>query len=234
MTAIATANPNVLLNQEQRLYVLKHGDGYSCLGYDVVDNYIAEFLARLGDASKVLAPAPKQAGTLEHYEYYQELLKVYAKTGDKKTWFDAGTPEAVQRLLERLRKDGTLVRMFYGDPETGRDSLEEWDTVGVVGRTGGIMRTPILVPEGEDGGFVISSRRLLKVVDVRTGKVLYQHKKYHLPALDICPTPDSEPHHKDYPFTGTVDGKSFARFKSKVKACNWVAFISGEHHQVPN
>ncbi len=236
MPATPTANPNLLLNEEQRLYVLKSEGGFSCLGYDVVEGYIAELLKRLGTASKApseasLAAAP--VGSAERYEYYRSLMRVYGRIGDTKTWFDAGTPQAVQDLLERLRKDRTTVRLFYGNPQTGRDSLEAWDTVGIVGRTTGVMHSPILVPRGEDGGGIISSARIVKVVSVLTGRVLYQHEKYHLPVLAVAETNPTDKDLKAYPFTVTADGRTEARFKTYAKACNWLAFISGEHHKEP-
>lgn len=231
MTATKTANPNISLNEEQRLYVLKCGEGYSCLGFDVVEGYIRQLLSRLGDASKATTPASGAIGSLERYEYYKDLLAVYGQIGDKKTWFDEGTPEPVARLLDRLREDRTRVRLFYGDPQTGRDALEEWDTIGVVGRTGGAMRSPLLVPDGEIGGTIISSRRLVKVQSLVSGRVLYQHPGYHLPDLLVCAAPESDKNAKAYPFTVNVNGETHARFRSYAKACSWVGFISGEHHE---
>lgn len=232
--AIATKNPNVLLNEEQRVYVLQSGAGYSCLGFDVVESYVQELLARLGDTSSATTPASGAVGSLERYEYYRALLTVYARIGDTKTWFSPNTPEPVQNLLERLRADDTPVRLFYGDPETGIDDLQEWDTIGTIGRTGGLMRSPILVPKNECGGGIIFTNRLLKVVSLTTGRVLYLHERYRLPELAINESDSPEKARKAYRFAVSANGTTAARFKTHAKACNWLAFISGEHNQAPN
>lgn len=231
--AIATKNPEVLLNESQRLYVLKSPGGVSCMGFDVVEGYVKELLARLGDKSTATTPASGPVGSLERYEYYRALLAVYARIGDTKTWFSPNTPDKLKSLLERLRADRTPVRLFYGNPETGLDSLDCWDTKGTVGRTGGIIRSLILVPKGDIGGGVISTDRVLKVVSTTTGRVLYEHEKYHLPALAIAESEAPEKADKAYRFAVSANGQTTARFKTYAKACNWLAFVSGEHNKTP-
>lgn len=233
MSAIANTPPVVTLNNDQRLYVLKYAGGVSCMGFDVVENYVSELLARLGDTSMATTPASGAVGSLERYEYYQALLKVYARIGDTKTWFSPNTPDKLKNLLERLRADRTPVRLFYGNPETGLDSLDCWDTTGTIGRTGGTIRSLILVPKGDIGGGIISTDRILKVVSLMTGRVLYEHEKYHLPELTIAESEAPEKADKAYRFAVSADGQTTARFKTYAKACNWLAFVSGEHNKTP-
>jgi hypothetical protein len=56
------------INQEQGLYVIAAGNGYSCLGFDVCAERIAGYAAWLG----VTVP-PLAKGTREHFEFYETL-----------------------------------------------------------------------------------------------------------------------------------------------------------------
>jgi hypothetical protein len=228
MTATAPESPSVSLNDDQRLFVLKCGDGYSCLGYQVVENYIQELMSRLGAPAVGAAPASEQVGSLARYEYYRQLFSQYAKKNDERTWFSAGTPAKLEHLLESLRKERTPVRLFYGDPQTGLDGMDCWDTVGTVGRTMGPMKSPLLVPKGDCGGGVISTNRVIKVVALASGWALYKHENYHVPELKIEASDMA-----GYPHRVTANGKTVANFKTTAKACNWLAFVSGEHNKVP-
>ena len=115
------------------------GCGFSCLGFDVVFKHLRVFVERLGEA--VVGPVPESAkGSLAQYEQYRLAVAAHAKNGDTRTRFDLETPAKVRGLLGRCRQDGTPVRVFYGDPETGRDCLEEFDTVGRIGRSTASMK----------------------------------------------------------------------------------------------
>jgi hypothetical protein len=228
MTAIATANPGVSLNDAQSLFVLEARDGYSCLGYRVVEGYIQELLARLGPAATGITAADDSLGSLARYEYYTQLMGLYARADDKSTWFSEGTSNELKALFERLRKDRRPVRLFYGDPVTGLDNLSCWDTVGIVGRTMGVMKSPILVPVGDCGGGIISTNCIVKVVAIASGCTLFKHNSYHLPELNL-----EASDMPGYPHRVRADGETQADFKTMARACNWVAFVSGEHNKVP-
>ena len=58
------------LNQERRLYTLKSGDGYTCLGFDNAERAIVGVLAWMG--FERIAKAPM--GTPEHYEEYRRVM----------------------------------------------------------------------------------------------------------------------------------------------------------------
>lgn len=235
----------VTLNNDQRVYVINSGHGYSCLGFDVVFSYIAELVNRIAKAGKVLpvaAPQVAEIGTLKQYEDYQSLMTVYRGLGDKETWFDARTPEKVRKVLERYRKSGARVRVFYGDEKTGRDWMEEFDMVGTIGRSMGPMRSPLLIPDNEDGGPALLTQCIVRMVDVETGKEVYKHEKYHLPKMELrelttesIKDQDGEKTLKSMGYTHGVwvedkDGKpcNHANFKSLGKAAHWMAFMAGE------
>lgn len=59
------------VNLEQKLYVLKCGDGYSCLGFENAEKRRAAVLAWLGHRP-VKVPA---LGTAEHFAAYEQAMK---------------------------------------------------------------------------------------------------------------------------------------------------------------
>jgi hypothetical protein len=62
------------INQEQRLYVISEGQGYTCLGFDVCEQRSRRLAEWLKETSTEI-PAP---GTEEAYQHYRDLLE---KTG---------------------------------------------------------------------------------------------------------------------------------------------------------
>lgn len=57
------------INQEQRLYVLPSGNGYSCLGFDFAEKRRVAVLEWLGEK-----PAPMATGTAEHFTAYEAAM----------------------------------------------------------------------------------------------------------------------------------------------------------------
>lgn len=123
----------VTLNAEQRLFVLPQSGGYSCLGFDVVFKRLVQFAKLLGRA----LPNPEGIGKLEQYQEYRLAEKAYIATNPKETLYDPDTPLAVQSCLESYRKSRAPVRLFFGNPDTGKEWLEENDVYGTIGRSMG-------------------------------------------------------------------------------------------------
>lgn len=221
----------VTINEAQRLFVIPSGTGFSCMGFDNVYRHLLEALARLGrnderaDQSKI--------GTLEQYEAYRESLGEAAKKGGfKDTWFDSRTPEAVRKVLERARKSGQTLRLFLGDPQTGRDWAGEFELIGKIGRSGGITKVPLLLSDGENFGGAILDACILKIMSVPDGKVLYQHELYQLPELEIFEK-NFTSGGKTYTHGVRRDGAEVACFTSYGKAAQYIAFMHGECFRQP-
>lgn len=256
----------ITLNQTQKLFVVNTGSGYSCLGFQVVYDYACELVERIAKASRgqlssVLADNDErfdengqvrksEVGTLAQYGLYQRLLDTYAKLNDSETWFDARTPPKVRSVLERYRKSGATLRVFYGDTETGRDWMDEYDTIGHVGRSTGTMKAPLLVPENEHGGPALLTSCIVRMMDVATGKEVYRHPKYHLPAMELRALKDetglvgagetpvrlSTMGYTHGVWVQEKDGTfvNHANFKSLGKAAHWMAFLAGESMDLKN
>lgn len=222
----------VTLNNDQNLFVIQSGASVSCLGFDVVFKQAQELARRIAAAGrKALSPQPEERGTLAQYEQYKLLLNEYREIGDKETWFEADTPSAVRKILERYRKSGEEIRVFYGD-ETGRDWLEEFDMLGTIGRSLGPMRVPLLVPRNECGGPALLTKNIVRLMDVETGKELYRHPTYHQPELRLRDA-DEDLLEKGYVVSVEARNKydewqTHANFKTLGEAGHWLAFMTGK------
>lgn len=126
--------------------------------------------------------------------------------------FDERTPDEVCRVLATASISGRTQRLklYYGDTETGRDWHEEFDTTGYIGRSTGTYKIPLLIPKKNSiGGGAILDHCIVKIKDIRTGIVLYQHPKYQVPKVEI-----TEGDMKEYPYNTIVNGKTHGRHKS--------------------
>ncbi|AHF01393.1 hypothetical protein THIAE_06065 [Thiomicrospira aerophila AL3] len=219
---------NITINNEQKLFVIKNDYGVTCQGFTNVYEDLIQVKKKLG----LNAPLDSEIGTIEQYSEYQATMKVLREKGGlKTTFYKYRTPKKVQSILEGYRKSEEKIRIFYGDYESGRDWLEEYDTVGRVSRSGGLLKVPILVADDECGGPALLDHCIVKLQDVTTGKVLWQHKNYQQPKFHIQEV--SEFAH-GLTHEVLVNEKVHARFSSLAKAAHWVAFMSGETSCCPN
>lgn len=237
----------VTINQEQRLFVIPSGDGYSCMGFDVVFKKLKQIIEYLDLRSKdgvSVEAKVDEIGTMAQYAMYQKAVAEASKANIKETWFDPATPFEVRRILERYRKSGELLRVFYGDTETGRDWMEENEVRGYVGRSNGIFKVPLMIEPGESGGPAMLDHCIVRMQDGKTGRELYRHPAYKVPEMEIRPTegitvswhegekpkPLTELGYTHGVWVKDEKGEFFnqANFRSYGKACRYVAFITGE------
>lgn len=209
----------VTINEAQRLFVIPCGSGYTCLGFDVAFKRLRDYCKSLGRP----APSQEKVGTLEQYTEYKEAEHAYIKTAPQETQYDPDTNLVVKEYLEAYRKTGAKVRLFFGDVETGRDWLSEHDVLGRITRTTGPLKAPILVTDNSNGGGIILSACILKIVDAESKKVIWQHKNYQEPKFDLKSS-STEP---GYGAEVWVDGSVHARFKSEARARSWMEFMKG-------
>lgn len=224
---------SITINNERQLFVIPSGGGFTCHGFRALFNELRALLSRLGINDP--RAGEEKLGTLEQYEAHREAIrKVAAAGGIKDTWFNAETPQAVRNALEAARKSGDTIRVFQGDPSTGRDWCEENDVMGRVGRSGGLLKVPLLIADGEDGGGAILDHCVVKLVRCRDGKVLYQHPSYTPPNLTIEPITEPVPGTtKQYTHAVHREGQLEARFTSMGAAAAYVAFLLGHSFTQP-
>lgn len=229
----------ITLNDEQRLFVISVPDGgYTCHGFDVVYLECQELARRIRKVRPGIAlPTIQESeiGTLAQYAQYRELIEIL---GDRKTgtWFKFDTPGPVRSVLERYRKDGGVLRIFYGDRNTGRCWMEENDVLGEIGRSCGRMQIPLLIKPGESGGGGILDNCIVRMIDGRTRIEQYRQRNYYLPEIEIRPVDAALG--SGYTHGAWVKSKEdvfecHANFRSYGKAAQWVAFMAGECCEQP-
>ncbi len=216
---------NVVVNHQQELFVVPAAHGVSTLGFEYVFGQLKQLVARL---NLPITVREDEKGTIGQYADYQRAIGEARKANLKETWFHLNTPVDVCRILERYRKSGSPIRIFYGDTETGRDWLEENDVVGIVARSCGIFKVPILLASGESWGNGILDQCIVKLMDTAFRKVLWIHSKYQAPVMQIMAERKGS-----YTHVVFVNGELHARFASYAKAAQWVAFMAGECMEAP-
>lgn len=150
----------------------------------------------------------------------QETSTIRYKPTPDGTCYHAETPAEVVSALERARLAGKNVRLFYGDPSTGRDWLEENDVAGRLSRSMGPLKVPLLISPGRDGGDALLDHCVVRLLVAN--KEAYRHPGYHQPALESKPSPYAEA-----PYGVFADGKNQANFKTSRARDNYLAFIQG-------
>lgn len=214
---------NVTLNSERRLYIIPSGHGYSCMGFDNARNH-ADQIARLMEQPS-LALSAEDYGTLAGYAKYQTALQAWGQSKlSQLTYFDPGTDPKVARVLETCRRDRRMLRLMQGDTATGQCWLSECDVVGHIGRSSGMLKVPLLIEPGANGGAAILTNCLLRLIDWKTGRDLYRHPAFRTPDLSIHRQADNE----DLPWQVLHDGQVAACFRDIGKAGAYVAFMCGE------
>ena len=167
----------------------------------------------------------KQSGHVIHYRRLESG-----------TCFCEATPEPVVDRLEDARINKYRIRIFLGNPKTGRDWGEENDVTGYVGRSGGTIQVPLLIANRRStGGGAILDECIVKIMVGR--RTVFQVPKYRAGKFTIQQTitmpvdqEDKDAFEKGYLWKVKKDGKLTARFKTNGAAERWVEFMKGERH----
>ena len=134
--------------------------------------------------------------------------------------FNQNTPQEVIRIIEAIEGNGVRYRLHYGDIETGKDWMDEYDVEGYVSRSTGITPIPILVHNKRSlGGGGILTNCIVKITTTGKNKyTVYQHPNYHAPVQTIEISKLN-----GYPYAVRQDGEIVARFKSIKEAEKYVS-----------
>ena len=139
--------------------------------------------------------------------------------------FDQNTDENVQRVLTAAYHNKNRIRIVYGEHNTNTDWLEEHDVIGTVGRSTGNKPCALLISNSRSmGGSAILTNCIVKIVDVKTKRVLWQHPNYTKPILVKCAS-----QHDDFMYdvyhTRESENILHARFKTEKQADNYIGFM---------
>ena len=140
------------------------------------------------------------------------------------TNYSEGTPERVKDILENELHSNNRIRLFYGDPVTGKDWEDEYDMMGYIGKSTGTKPILLIVNNKRCyGGPGILTNCIIKIT--KNGVTLYQHPEYHHKQHEIIPSDLPE-----YAEAVTGDGELIARFKKIGQGQKWIDFIEGRRN----
>lgn len=133
------------------------------------------------------------------------------------------TPSRVATLLNNLSMSQQRIRLVYGDANTGKDWLEEYDVIGTIGRSTGVKQVPLLIKNSRStGGGSILDHCILKIVDVKSKRILYQHEKYVSPDFTIQYGTSIE---HGYNYAVFCNNTVQANFKTEKQAQKYIDFM---------
>ena len=181
-----------------------------------------------------------ELGTVPHYATVPLAAVELAYRIVNGVHYSSRGPAAVVAVLEDARTSGTGIRVSkgyteqhlgrrLGDKPVGEDWLETFGVEGTIGTSTGRVRVPLLIHSARStGGGVVDGGCIVRIKDTRTGRVLYQHTAYRLPALAVQPLTAAERRRTANQRSGlthrvTADGRTVARFGSAAKADSFIA-----------
>jgi hypothetical protein len=105
----------VTCNEEQRLYVIPAGRGFTCLGYDVA----RQWASAVAQWANLPAPDPAKIGTLDGYNEYTQIMgKAASISGERGERCPALlTPQLIgleRRRVEVIDRAGERRRFYVG------------------------------------------------------------------------------------------------------------------------
>ena len=102
------------------------------------------------------------------------------------TFYDLRTPHEVINVLEDARLNRTRLHVSLGDSESGRDWIEENMVHGVIGRSTGSIKIPLLIHNRRSlGGPGLLDHCIVRIRTSAGGRVLWQHPGYHHGRMEI-------------------------------------------------
>ena len=212
----------VTINTEQKLYVIATDSGYSCFGFNNARDHANQIAQRLHRVD--LSFTTNDYAALAGYRKYEEAVSAWSRsTLTQQTYFDPGTDPKAAAVLESRRQTGGKVRLVMGSTFTGEPWLEEFDVAGKISRSGGILKVPLLMEDGESGGGAILTACVLHIIDWKSGRTLYRHPVYREPSLGVQPSDNP-----DQPWAVIHRNEVIAQFNYMGKACAYIAFMRGE------
>jgi hypothetical protein len=90
----------------------------------------------------------RESGASAPFFFVRVLNRIVPSLGMKLingTSYHDSTPDAVIRVLESARLNRTRLHISFGDPDSGRDWLEEFESHGYVGRSTGPVKVPLIL-----------------------------------------------------------------------------------------
>lgn len=141
------------------------------------------------------------------------------------TSYDNRTPKIVIDWLETSRERRQRIRLFLGDTKNGRDWKELHDIIGVVSRSTGSIKIPLLIKTSRayGGGAILDYCIVRITVDKKT---VYIHPDYYLYKKSVGIV------QKGNFYQVRFDDEESANFNSMEKAENYIKFLKGNRNKI--
>ena len=144
--------------------------------------------------------------------------------------FNNETSDKVKECLEHCYNSKLRIRIWYGDTKTGLSWLEEYNTMGTIGRSTGQQKIPLLIKNSRSsGGGGILTSCVVRIDDIGSKHTIYEHPLFYVPTLGVYPNLDDETK-VPYPFIVLKNGTIQARFKTDKKAYKYIDFMNGKRY----
>ena len=140
--------------------------------------------------------------------------------------------EDLMSLIVRAWEHRFRIRIFYGDIHTGRSWNEEYDVMGIVGRSTGNIKIPILLSRKNSnygGALLLSS--VIRVDDIEDKKTLWKLPNFHVEELNVCSNDSFElPWKVEKLNEETNKWQTQACFKTEIQAQRYKEFMEGKRY----
>lgn len=131
--------------------------------------------------------------------------------------FDTRTCDKVCKILSDYYGKQTRLRFYYGDTTTGRCWMDEYDTIGYIGRSCGTNKIPLLIKtRNSNGGGAILDHCIIKIT--ADGYTLYKHPNFNMPIVTVSG------------MQVLFDNDVYANCDTEKQAVRLAAFMCGERN----
>ncbi len=145
-------------------------------------------------------------------------------------YFNNETSDKIKECIEYCYNSKLRIRIWYGDTKTGVSWLDEYDTMGTIGRSTGQQKIPLLIKNSRSsGGGGILCHCIIRIDVISSKRTIYEHPSFTVPTLGVYPNLDEDTKNK-YPFIVSKNNELQARFKSEKQAKNYIGFMTGERY----
>lgn len=145
-------------------------------------------------------------------------------------YFNDETSDKIKECIEYCYNSKLRIRIWYGDTSTGVSWLDEYDTMGTIGRSTGQQKIPLLIKNSRSlGGGGILCHCIIRIDVISSKRTIYEHPLFYVPTLGVYPNLEEDTK-TEYPFIVLKYGTIQARFKNKKAAYNYVYFMTGERY----
>lgn len=136
------------------------------------------------------------------------------------------TAPSLVRVLERLRRSRSKVRLFLGDGVTGQAWNDEHDVAGTLGNSMGPCKVPLLVERNANGGPQILDHCIVAVM-LAPGQFAWKVDGFDVGHWTVT-TDQKKVDAKGYMAASFRDGAIIGRHKTLKSAERFVAFMTGQ------